>query len=181
MSIVCRTDVGADENKHEVALTMGVYRNQQGVYLPAMSSSDEHSLWRILKYDDSKNGDQIKDGERVRLCCKFSDQTGGFRDFHEDSYGRRRFTKPKDMATDSLYLKLPYPGFQNLKSEFGSSMVLSPDDKKVPVVQNINLLKRDTDGKTIVPGQNSYSLFDLSFRLDSVGMIHFNFLPFNLY
>ncbi|KAI5790047.1 hypothetical protein FPQ18DRAFT_306753 [Pyronema domesticum] len=156
------------ENKHEVALTMGVYRNQQGVYLPAMSSSDEHSLWRILKYDDSKNGDQIKDGERVRLCCKFSDQTGGFRDFHEDSYGRRRFTKPKDMATDSLYLKLPYPGFQNLKSEFGSSMVLSPDDKKVPVVQNINLLKRDTDGKTIVPGQNSYSLFDLSFRLDSV-------------
>jgi hypothetical protein len=181
VSIVCRTEVGKDQNKHEVALTMGVYRNQQGVYLPAMSSSDEHSLWRILKYDDSKDGDQIKDGERVRLCWKFSDQTGGFRDFHEDSYGRRRFTKPKDMATDTLYLKLPYPGFQNLKIEFGSSMVLSPDDKKVPVVQKINLLKRDAGGKEIVPGQNSYSLFDLSFRLDSVGMTHFNFHPFNLY
>ncbi|KAA8897742.1 hypothetical protein FN846DRAFT_816632 [Sphaerosporella brunnea] len=163
---VGRPDRKEKEEKFNTMMT--VYRNQQGVFLPAVSSSDE-LVMDTSRLDSSRrvgsshatDGDQLKDGDRVRLCWKFSDQTGGFRDFYEDSYGRRRYTKPKDVASDTLYLKLPFPGFQNQTNNHGASMVLSTDDKKEPVPQTIATLGDEK--------KTSYSLYDLCFRLDSVG------------
>ncbi|KAJ7086996.1 hypothetical protein C8R44DRAFT_861959, partial [Mycena epipterygia] len=43
--------------------TMTVYRNQQGVFLPAMTSNEGPSFSRILNTKDARDGDAIMDGE----------------------------------------------------------------------------------------------------------------------
>ncbi|KAL8718280.1 MAG: hypothetical protein Q9225_004558 [Loekoesia sp. 1 TL-2023] len=86
--VVCIKSL-ADQSKAPVALT--VYRNQQGVFLPAITSSDEPSYWRIERATSSSSDVRIKDGEEIRLCWRFSDQLSGFRDYYDDLYGRRRF------------------------------------------------------------------------------------------
>jgi hypothetical protein len=55
--------------------TLSVYRNQQGVFLPTMTSNEGTSFWRILKTSKSPtDGDPIQDGEVVRLSWQFKDQ-----------------------------------------------------------------------------------------------------------
>lgn len=144
--------------------TLSVYRNQQGVYLPAMSGNDGPSFWRVLKSDPtSRAGDPIRDGDNIRLSWRFSDQTDGFRDFYDDTFGRRRFTKP-DGASDVLYLKVPYPSFQSSDSTL---LVMSAAETTKPIVEPLRVLP--LAGFTESESQANYNLHDISFRLDSAG------------
>ncbi|QRV88307.1 hypothetical protein RhiJN_16325 [Ceratobasidium sp. AG-Ba] len=139
--------------------TLSVYRNAQGVYLPTMSSYDGPCFWRILKRDPtSREGDPIQDGDDIRLSWRFSDQADGFRDFGQDTFGRRRFTKPND-AGDVLYLKVPYPPIQSSSTEI--ALVLSSSKTRDPIVERF---------KTLPAGaESNYNLHDVSFRIDSAG------------
>ncbi|KAG9125091.1 hypothetical protein FRC07_009005 [Ceratobasidium sp. 392] len=139
--------------------TLSVYRNAQGVYLPTMSSYDGPCFWRILKRDPaSREGDPIQDGDDIRLCWRFSDQADGFRDFEEDTFGRRRFTKPND-AGDVLYLKIPYPPIQSSSADI--ALVLSSAKTRDPIVERFKTLPKGSE--------SNYNLHDLSFRIDSAG------------
>lgn len=76
---------------------MIVFRSQQGVFLPGMSESDTPQYWRILKVGASTLGEHIKEGDSIRLCWAFSDQTTGFRDYVDDVFGRRRIQCPPEL------------------------------------------------------------------------------------
>ncbi|QRV73477.1 hypothetical protein RhiJN_01491 [Ceratobasidium sp. AG-Ba] len=143
----------------EPSPTLSVYRNAQGIYLPTMSSYDGPCFWRILKRDPgSREGDPIQDGDDIRLSWRFSDQADGFRDFDQDTFGRRRFTKPND-AGDILYLKVPYPPIQSSSTEI--ALVLSSSKTRDPIVDRF---------KTLPAGaESNYNLHDVSFRIDSAG------------
>ncbi|KAF8648222.1 hypothetical protein AX16_006360 [Volvariella volvacea WC 439] len=146
--------------------TMTVYRNHQGVFLPTMTSHDGPSFWRVLKADPtSAAGDSIQDGDKIRLSWRFSDQTDGFRDFFDDTFGRRRFTKPEE-SSDVLYLKVPYPSFESTGSS-GAALVMSPAETSKPVVEALRV--KPTVGHGSIDSQAAYNLHDLSFRLDAVG------------
>jgi len=107
----------ADADKNKVAdLSLVVYRNAQGVFMPAISSSDEPCYWRLQpvgKPEASRHGDRHRHGDTLRLTWSFADQAGaGFRDYLDDIYGRRCFGRPADLpssAGDTLCLKLPFP------------------------------------------------------------------------
>ena len=143
-----------------------VYRNQQGVFLPGLTSMDEPSYWRIEKVESSTVDTRIKDGNEIRLCWRFSDQVAGFRDYYDDVYGRRRFQRPAECEHDSIYLKMPYPRFENVKGSAGIAMVMSHGPVKAPLVQALRVLPRKGEvGEQVV----NYSLHDVRFRLDSVG------------
>jgi hypothetical protein len=149
---------------------MTVYRNQQGVFLPAMTSNEGPSFWRILKTTQNPtDGQPIQDGEVVRLCWRFKDQTNGFRDFFDDAFGRRRFTKPDD-AKDMLYLKAPFPWFENTTTN-GMALIMSAAETTLPVIENLRVLPTSSDP---LVGEVSlkYNLHDLLFRLDAVGSWH---------
>ncbi|KAG8691309.1 hypothetical protein FRC11_005056 [Ceratobasidium sp. 423] len=158
-SRVSITSLGSDLNP-----TLSVFRTEQGVFLPAMTSQDGPSYWRILRSDPTaRAGDPIRDGDTIRLSWRFSDQTAGFRDFYDDTFGRRRFSKP-DESSDSLYLKVPYPPFQ---SSIDISMVLSSAETALPVVEALKVVAPPTE--SYGEGLTCYNLHDVSFRLDFVG------------
>ena len=140
-----------------------VFRNQQGVFLPGMSSSDESQYWRILKVGAKSMRENIKEGDTIRLCWVFADQTTGFRDFVDDIFGRRRNHCPPELASKVLYPKLPWPCFEDITKESrdaagSNSMVmgLQPD----PEDYWTELLH----GK----GSSMFMLQDVSFRIDPV-------------
>lgn len=136
-----------------------------------MSSNDGPSFWRVQKNDPtSLPGDAIRDGDNIRLSWRFSDQTDGFRDFYDDTFGRRRFTKPDD-ASNTLYLKVPYPSFQ-LSDQ--TLLVMSAAETTKPIVEQLGVLPSPefTDSES----QASYNLHDITFRLDSAGKALFNFV-----
>lgn len=144
-----------------------VYRNAQAVFLPAMTSNGDPSFWRILKLH-GKDKEPIKDGDDIRLCWRFADQTGGYRDYHDDAFGRRRFYKPDDMSNDDvLYLKVPFPRFEAGDSKAGIALVMSTAETTKPVLEKITPLQVDNE-----PLKVNYNLHDLSFRLDTVGTSH---------
>ncbi|KAJ7618221.1 hypothetical protein B0H17DRAFT_1219980 [Mycena rosella] len=146
--------------------TMSVYRNQQGVFSPTMTSNEGPSFWRILKTSKSPvDGDPIQDGEVVRLSWRFKDQTDGFRDFFDDAFGRRRYTKPGDVD-DTLYLKVPFPRFEKTSSN-GMALVMSPAATTSPIIETIKVLPTANEA---AGGEVSmkYNLHDLSFRLDAI-------------
>lgn len=157
-------------NSSEVLLpaALTVYRNQQGVFLPAISSSDDPSYWRIERVASGGGGRsdaRIKHGEEIRLCWRFSDQVSGFRDYCDDLYGRRRYTKPTECDFDALYFKAPYPRFEGLQAA-GMAMVMSPAETKDPVIETLRVLPRKTEAGE---QQLNYAMHDLTFRLDAVG------------
>jgi hypothetical protein len=41
--------------------------------------------------------------------CSLATKVFGFRDYYDDLYGRRRYTKPAECDFDALDLKTPYP------------------------------------------------------------------------
>ncbi|KAJ7780008.1 hypothetical protein B0H16DRAFT_729600 [Mycena metata] len=149
--------------------TLTVYRNQQGVFLPAMTSNEGPSFWRILKTtDNARDGDPIQDGEVIRLCWRFADQTDGFRDFFDDAFGRRRFTKP-DGVGDVLYLKVPFPRFENTTSS-GMALVMSDANIPLPFLKTMDVLPNEDEIKAgLLEVSLKFNLHDLLFRLDSVG------------
>ncbi|KAJ7736468.1 hypothetical protein B0H16DRAFT_1764089 [Mycena metata] len=139
--------------------TLTVYRNQQGVFLPAMTSNEGPFFWRILKTTDN-----ARDGPNPG----WRDQTDGFRDFFEHTFGRRRFTKP-DGVGDVLYFKVPFPRFENTTS---SSMALVMSDANIPLpfLKTMDVLPNEADIKAgRLEVSLKFNLHDLVFRLDSVG------------
>ncbi|KAJ7616091.1 hypothetical protein FB45DRAFT_757556 [Roridomyces roridus] len=146
---------------------MTVYRNQQGVFLPAMTDNEGPAFWRILKTTpNATEGQTIQDGEVVRFCWNFKDQTSGFRDFYDDAFGRRRFVKPEGVQ-ESLYLKVPFPRFE-MSDSSGMALVMSAANTSLPVVEWLDVLPTSVDGPVRAVSMK-YNLFDLSFRLDSAG------------
>ncbi|MCJ1388515.1 hypothetical protein MMC18_001362 [Xylographa bjoerkii] len=159
-------------------LYLTIYRNGQGHYMPGITTSGDPSFWRILKHSslNGSEGGLIKEGDAVRLCWRFSDQSAGFRDFHDDFFGRRRFTKPDD-AEDHLYLKIPFPGFQRVtegkeKESDGVAMMMSAVESKKQFLQAVSVVPAEEAlavDKDLAAENVTYNLFDTTFRIDIVG------------
>ncbi|RKK36498.1 hypothetical protein BFJ66_g12930 [Fusarium oxysporum f. sp. cepae] len=149
--------------KADLALT--VYRNAQGVFLPSISSTDEPCYWRLEPVETSgiskMKGDRYKFGDSVRLTWSFSDQTSGFRDFVDDSYGRRNLTRPSEIKSDKLCFKVPFPRFEGMLSDY-MAVLMSTALTTDPIIEKIKVL----DGYN---QEKPYNLHDLSFRVDMVG------------
>ncbi|KAG8530617.1 uncharacterized protein KY384_004655 [Bacidia gigantensis] len=159
--------------------SLAVFRNQQGVFLPAMTTSDGVHYWRILKVNGTTPGENICEGDTVRLCWAFADQDTGFRDFTADIYGRRRTRCPADLDEGVLYLKLPWPRFEMLGTAEGVNagggaadgvgrntllMGTQPgvEDEWADVV-SLPMLGRNATGSS------AYMMQDVQFRIDLVG------------
>ncbi|EXL92085.1 hypothetical protein FOIG_14750 [Fusarium odoratissimum NRRL 54006] len=149
--------------KADLALT--VYRNAQGVFLPSISSTDEPCYWRLEPVETSgiskMKGDRYKFGDSFRLTWSFSDQTSGFRDFVDDSYGRRNLTRPSEIKSDKLCFKVPFPRFEGMLSDY-MAVLMSTALTTDPIIEKIKIL----DGYN---QEKPYKLHDLSFRVDLVG------------
>ncbi|KAG9495541.1 hypothetical protein J7337_013790 [Fusarium musae] len=167
-SLVTLKSQAGGANRRDLTLT--VYRNAQGVFMPAITNHTDPVYWRVLKNDRSSisSSDQIKFGDKIRLCWRFSDQSSGWRDYLDDFYGRRRFDSPAELQSneDELFLKSPFPRFEGLTAKQGASMLLSTVSDTDPVLEGLKVLNSSASQGT----QNvTYNLFDLSFRLDFVG------------
>ncbi|KAJ4215295.1 hypothetical protein NW760_014429 [Fusarium oxysporum] len=149
--------------KADLALT--VYRNAQGVFLPSISSTDEPCYWRLEPVETSgiskMKGDRYKFGDSFRLTWSFSDQTSGFRDFVDDSYGRHNLTRPSEIKSDKLCFKVPFPRFEGMLSDY-MAVIMSAALTTDPIIEKIKVL----DGYN---QEKPYNLHDLSFRVDLVG------------
>ncbi|RKK69622.1 hypothetical protein BFJ69_g12564 [Fusarium oxysporum] len=149
--------------KADLALT--VYRNAQGVFLPSISSTDEPCYWRLEPVETSgiskMEGDRYKFGNSFRLTWSFSDHTSGFRDFVDDSYGRRNLTRPSEIKSDKLCFKVPFPRFEGMLSDY-MAVLMSTALTTDPIIEKIKVL----DGYN---QEKPYNLHDLSFRVDMVG------------
>ncbi|KAF2014344.1 hypothetical protein BU24DRAFT_463141 [Aaosphaeria arxii CBS 175.79] len=152
--------------------SLAVFRNRQGVFLPAMTGSDELHYWRIAKVGAKRVGEKIQEGDQIRLCWLFKDQCTGFRDFSEDVFGRRRTQKPDDFDGEALFFKLPWPRFEQLQTADGegtgiNAMVLSSHptmDVYWGEICNLPQLEQDGKGN----GKTWYIHQDVSFFIDKV-------------
>lgn len=137
-----------------------------------MSTGEYPSFWRIYRAGEEQSTECLKDGDRIRLCWVFSDQTTGYRDYLDESFGRGRVVTP-----EKLFMKVPFPRFE--WSEPGSkenntiSLIMSAAETINPILQVIQTVPENRDPKT---GRDTdaepitYNLHDLVLRLDSVGM-----------
>ncbi|ENH73430.1 hypothetical protein FOC1_g10008917 [Fusarium oxysporum f. sp. cubense race 1] len=143
--------------KADLALT--VYRNAQGIFLPSISSTDEPCYWRLEPVETSgiskMKGDRYKFGDSFRLTWSFSDQTSGFRDFVDDSYGRRNLTRPSEIKSDKLCFKMLFPRFEGMLSDY-MAVLMSTALTTDPIIEKIKVL----DGYN---QEKPYNLHDLSF------------------
>jgi hypothetical protein len=135
---------------------MVVFRNAQGVFVPAISDRDEYQYWRIEKAAGGTIGEPIKGGDSVRLCWKFADQITGFRDYLDDAFGRRRNQCSRELESTTLYLKVPWPRLE-VKNR-PTAMIMS--------TQSTTELTQET--LAVKPGKYCYSLQDVQFRIDTV-------------
>lgn len=164
-----RTEADKPPQPSDLALT--VYRNAQGVFMPAISSTDEPCYWRLQRVSDATpqgNQESFKHGEEFRLTWSFADQAGGFRDYLDDAYGRRSFRRPADLGPiDTLCMKMPYPRFEKTGDNAGISVVMSPALTHEPVAQSFKVRRTRDEG--VGPDKDvHYNLFDVSFRMDWV-------------
>ncbi|KAF5588626.1 hypothetical protein FPANT_6544 [Fusarium pseudoanthophilum] len=147
-------------------LALTVYRNAQGVFLPSISSTDEPCYWRLEPVESSgitkMKGDRYKFGDSFRLNWSFSDQTSGFRDFVDDSYGRRNLTRPSDIKSDKLCFKVPFPRFESLSSDY-MAVLMSTALTTDPIIDKIKVRYGSNNQ------ERSYNFHDLTFRVDLVG------------
>jgi hypothetical protein len=167
-SLVMLISASAQAHQDEAWLT--VYRNAQGHFMPAMTSSGGASFWRVKK-ENNATEDRIKEGDTIKLTWQFSDQTSGFRDFYDDSFGRRTFNKPEKVG-EELYLKLPFPGFQKTTAQVdhsresdGLAMMMSEIKSEEPFLQGIDICSDTSEGLQ----KSTYNFHDMSFRVDLVG------------
>ncbi|CAF3629984.1 unnamed protein product, partial [Fusarium graminearum] len=94
-----------------------VFRNQQGVFLPAMSDAKDVHIWRVLKRGASPGSKvNIAEGDQIQLAWCYQDQYCGYRDFTEDAFGRRRIGPPPEAKSSILYMRLPWPRFEPVES-----------------------------------------------------------------
>ncbi|TGJ82963.1 hypothetical protein E0Z10_g5810 [Xylaria hypoxylon] len=163
-----------DKEPQQVDLALTVYRNAQGVFMPAIQSSDEPCYWRLRRLDDTANSslkrkqESFRYGETFRLTWSFSDQAAGYRDFVDDIYGRRSYTKPAGILEETLCLKMPYPRFEPTSDNSGISLVLHSALTSDPILQSLQVRRTHVEG----PGPDSnitYTLYDVPFRVDYVG------------
>ena len=160
-------------------LYLTIIRNEQGHFLPAISSSTEAAMWRLHKLESVKTGGEaFERGESVRLSWRFEDQTAGFRDFSEDVFGRLRHNLP-DKAPQEFFLKFPFPGFETQKEavEGGRCMIMNGHkglDPKYETLQVRSYPPEEEKSEDLDFEQNEvlYGLFDLSFRLDVLGKFY---------
>ncbi|KAG9494758.1 hypothetical protein J7337_013897 [Fusarium musae] len=124
-----------------------VFRNQQGVFLPAMTDTKDVHIWRILKTGvvpgDKPN---IAEGDEVQLAWSYQDQYCGYRDFTQDAFGRRRNGPPPGSNGPLLYMRLPWPRFEPVESlpdqvkplpnALIMSEVVAPKDDLSPVLSD---------------------------------------------
>ncbi|KAF5662962.1 hypothetical protein FHETE_7707 [Fusarium heterosporum] len=94
-----------------------VFRNQQGVFLPAMSDTKDVHIWRVLK-NGVAPGEKanIAEGDQIQLAWSYQDQYCGYRDFTQDAFGRRRNGPPPEAKSSTLYMRLPWPRFEPVTS-----------------------------------------------------------------
>ncbi|EMT71700.1 hypothetical protein FOC4_g10010215 [Fusarium odoratissimum] len=94
-----------------------VFRNQQGVFVPAMSDSKDIHVWRVLK-TGAAPGDKVNiaEGDQIQLAWCYQDQYCGYRDFTDDAFGRRRNSPPPESKSSTLYMRLPWPRFEPVES-----------------------------------------------------------------
>ncbi|KAF2811812.1 uncharacterized protein BDZ99DRAFT_414359 [Mytilinidion resinicola] len=151
---------------------MVVFRTAQGVFLPAMSESDTPQYWRILKANGAATpGEHIKEGDTIRLCWAFADQTTGFRDYVDDVFGRRRAQCPPELERAVLFMKLPWPRFESQQVVAGTdapapnSMVMVPVAATEPAAVELPVLPAEASGA----GAYKYVAQDVQFRVDVVG------------
>ncbi|KAK6541560.1 hypothetical protein TWF694_007365 [Orbilia ellipsospora] len=154
----------------ENAVSLVVYRNQQGHFLPALSDIDEFQYWRIWKKDSSRNPKEyIKEGDSIRFSWSFGDQTTGFRDYYDDVFGRRRNQCPPDLSNTVLWLKLPFPRFETLEDGYNfpfNSLIMAPiSDTKTTEIDLRCLPAIEKGAKS---GCYKYQMEDVTFRIDTV-------------
>ena len=175
-TLVAIKALSTDQPTQNLYLT--VFRNEQGQFLPSISTSGEAAFWRLQRppatYDAKEQGGSIfREGDTVRLCWRFSDQTSGFRDFYEDIFGRLRHVRPAEIP-DELFIKAPFPGFQKLDElqRDARALVMDPNRGRDPFYGSIPVvaynLDKSKDGD-FTASQVTYNLFDLTFRLDVLG------------
>lgn len=83
----------------------------------------------------------------------------------DDVFGRRRFHVSKD-ESESLYLKLPFPGFQRSDAADGIAMMMHTEEATKSYATTLNALPHNDFN---IMGIAIYGLYDLSFRLDVLG------------
>lgn len=105
-------------------------------------------------------GSRYKFGDPFWFTWSFLDQTSGFRDFFDDSYGRR-MTRPSEINGDKLCFKVPLLRFKGRGSDY-MTVLMSTALKTDPIIEKIKVL----DGFN---RQIMYSFYDLKFRVDLVG------------
>ncbi|KAK4184696.1 hypothetical protein QBC35DRAFT_466223 [Podospora australis] len=166
------TPEGQNVGPQVADLSLTVYRNAQGLFMPAISSTDEPCYWRLRRLDDtsslsaSTNKESFRHGESFRLTWSFADQASGYRDYTNDLYGRRTYQRPADMPLDTLCLKIPYPRFEGKDQDIG--LVLSPALTSDPIIQQMNVLPTKAEGAG-PDKQFQYVLHDVPLRVDYVG------------
>ncbi|OIW28572.1 hypothetical protein CONLIGDRAFT_617447 [Coniochaeta ligniaria NRRL 30616] len=163
-----------DKPPQQADLALTVYRNAQGAFMPAITSTDEPCYWRLRRVSDTSTSptkaeqESFKHGETFRLTWSFSDQAAGYRDYAQDTYGRRSYLRPDDVVADTLCLKMPYPRFEKSADNAGISLVMSAALTTEPVVQSFKVRRTKDEG--VGPDKDvNYNLFDVPFRMDYVG------------
>ena len=155
------------------ASSLAVFRNQQGVFLPAMTNDEHGHIFRIIKRGATAVDETIKEGDEIRLCWMLKDQTTGFRDFTDDAFGRRRTTLPPDVADLPFFFKLPWPRFESFSKPANdanpvpNTLIMSQIPSEEPMVTDLCILPAVRQYRrkyATIP----YGMEDVAFRVDTV-------------
>lgn len=153
-------------------VALSIFRTQQGEFLPAMSDESQGHIFRILKKGSTQPGETIKEGDEIRLCWAFQDQTAGFRDFANGAFGRRRHNWPAELEQSPLFFKLPWPRFESLAAPEGdgqpipNSLVMSSKAEEEGTIDMFSILP--AWNSTGVGSKVMYGVQDVCFSLDVV-------------
>lgn len=134
-----------------------------------MSDIEDAQYWRILKRGATTAGENIQEGDPIRLCWSFADQTVGFRDFTADVFGRRRCQPPPGMENAVLFPKLPWPRFESLKTPVDgkaapNAMVMSTETGEETKIVELPCRQAERQAVNGAP----YGIQDVCFRIDIV-------------
>lgn len=129
-----------------------------------MICTSQPAFWRVCKIKNDGTR-EIKEGDSIRLCWKFSDQKSGIQDFLDDTFGRTRIIP----AYADIELTLhPHPPYRNGHQE-------SMDVGITP----LSAIRAKLDNEVMTRLAPMYGLLlepEIQFRLDSVGMFPISFL-----
>lgn len=154
------------------SVALSIFRTQQGEFLPVMSDESQGHIFRMLKRGSTQPGETIKEGDQIRLCWNFADQTAGYRDFANDAFGRRRHNWPAEVEQVPLFFKLPWPRFESLAAPdaqgtpIPNSMIMSPGASEEGMIDMIGTLPAWSAAGA--GAKVLYGMQDLSFSLDVV-------------